>query len=74
MLELSYLIQIPLQEKLFENIDELGQGGILLLVHLHQLHRLDPVHHVEADVHPHPGALVHHLDDGYTSLVQYLDR
>ena len=69
-----HLVEITLKEKLFQNTNKFWEGREALLVHLHQLHRLEPVGHVEADVQPYPRDFVRQFDDGYTSLVQHLER
>ena len=58
-----YLIEIALQEELFKDVDELGQGGEGLLVELDELGRPEAVGHVEADVHLDPGYSVRQLHD-----------
>ena len=67
-----YLVEIPLQQELFENTDKFGEGREGLFVHLDQLNGPESVGHVEADVHPHSRDLVRQLDNGDTSLVQNL--
>ena len=69
-----HLVEITLKEKLFQNTNKFWEWREALLVHLHQLHRLEPVGHVEADVQPYPRDFVRQFDDGYTSLVQHLER
>ena len=51
MISYNHLIEVSLQEELLENTDELLQRWELPPVQLHQLNRLEPVGHVEADVH-----------------------
>ena len=72
--KLNHLIEIPLQQELFEDTDQLLEGRELPPVQLHQLHRLQSVGHVEADVDLDLGVLVGQLDDGHAGLVEHLGR
>ena len=70
----TYFVEVPLQKELLENTDELLKRGELPPVQLHQLHRLQPIGHVEADVHLYLGALISQLYDWHTCLVKHLER
>ena len=70
----AHLIEVPLQEELLENTDELLERGELPPVQLHQLHGLEPVSHVEADVHLDLCTLVRQLDYWHRCLVQHLQN
>ena len=73
MISYNHLIEVSLQEELLENTDELLERRELPSVQLHQLHRLQPVGHVEADVHLDLCTLVRQLDYWHRCLVQHLE-
>lgn len=58
---------------MLENTDELLERRELPSVQLHQFHRLQPVGHVEADVHLDLCTLVRQLDYWHRCLVQHLE-
>ena len=70
----THLVEVPLQEELLEDTDELLQRRKLPPVQLHQLHWLQPVGHVEADVHLDLCTLVRQLDYWHRCLVQHLKK
>ena len=60
---ITHLVEIVLEEELFEDVGEFGEGGVALLVQLDQLGGAQPVVHVEADVHADLRLTVSHLHD-----------
>ena len=61
---MTYLVEITLIQKLFENINQFGKSRISLFEVFDQLGGSEAVGHVEGDVHPDPGGVVGQLDDG----------
>jgi len=59
----SNLVEISLQQELFEDVDEFWQGRKAFLEVLDQFHRPKAVGHVEADVDLDVGQPIGHLDD-----------
>jgi hypothetical protein len=59
----GHLVEISLQQKLLEDVDEFGHRRKSLLEVLDQLHRPQPVGHVEADVDLDVRQAVRQLDD-----------
>jgi hypothetical protein len=55
---LTYLVEITLIQKLFENINQFGKSRISLFEVFDQLGGSEAVSHVEGDVHPDPGSVV----------------
>ena len=61
---LTYLVEITLIQKLFENINQFRKSRISLFEVFDQLGGSEAVGHVEGDVHPDPGGVVGQFDDG----------
>ena len=61
---MTYLVEITLIQKLFENINQFGKSRISLFEVFDQLGGSEAVGHVEGDVHPDPGGVVGQFDDG----------
>lgn len=70
----EHLVQIPLQQELFQHQHQLGEHRVFSLEVLDQLGRLHPGLHVEGDVHLDLGFPVGQLDDRDGRLVEDAHR